>query len=332
MKQINIPLKNKEYNVLIENGILKKLHEFIDITREIVVITDDFIPNVYIKTVTSQLKNYLLLKVKSGEESKSIKTVNLLIEEMLEKGVSRGTLIIALGGGVVGDIAGFIASIYMRGVDFIQIPTTLLSQIDSSVGGKVGVNSKKMKNAIGSIKQPKLVLIDPSTLKTLNKRQLNSGLAEMIKYALIASKQLYKEIVNKNAFNNIEEKIEQCIKIKSGFVQKDEYDYGIRQMLNFGHTIGHAFEKDSNYQLLHGEAVGLGILYMTKNRYFYPDLIKAFKYYGLPTTYEYNKDEILNLIKTDKKFNGSTINIIEVKEVGNGYIKAVKLEDLLERL
>ena len=251
MKTITINIPNKEYKVHINNGLLSDIDKYIDVFREIVIVTDDFIPKQYLKVLKSKIANPLIFEVPMGESSKSIDIAYQIINEMIESKISRGALIIALGGGVIGDLTGFIASIYMRGIDFIQIPTTLLSQIDSSVGGKVGINSGNMKNAIGAFYQPKVVLIDPETLNTLSEKEFNNGMAEMIKYGLIADKSLFYDVLEKDIHENIEYYISKCVEIKRDIVIKDELDTGIRQILNFGHTIGHALEQNSNYELMY---------------------------------------------------------------------------------
>lgn len=332
MIKIHIPLPEKEYDILIEQGLLTQIDKYIDSTREIVIITDDNIPKQYIQTISPLLGNPFTLFVPEGEGSKSMETAQILINKMIENGITRNCLIIALGGGVIGDLAGFIASIYMRGVDFIQIPTTLLSQIDSSVGGKVGVNSKYMKNAIGSFKQPSLVLIDSTTLQTLPKNQINSGIAEMIKYGLIASKSLFEDLLTKDIFLDIDNYISQCVSIKKEFVVVDEYDSGMRQILNYGHTIGHAIEQYSNYKLLHGEAIAIGMVKMSIGMSHFDKLIKILNKYNLPIQYEYDKQEIYKYITTDKKASQAKLNIIIVEEVGKGYIKPIEISQILEKL
>jgi|LGOV01.1.fsa_nt_gb 3-dehydroquinate synthase len=332
MKKLEVNIPGKEYEVLIEKGILNNIDKYIDKTREIVIISDSNIPKQYINTIKPLLDNPLCLFVPQGESSKSMETACILLNSFVENKVTRGALIIALGGGVIGDLAGFVASIYLRGIDYVQIPTTLLSQIDSSVGGKVGINSKSMKNAIGSFKQPKLVLIDPDTLNTLDKRQVSSGISEMIKYGLIASKQLFNDIMSKNIFDDIENYIYHCVSIKKDIVVKDELDYGLRQLLNYGHTIGHAIEQYSNYNLLHGEAIAIGMCLMAKDCSFEEDLQKVLCKYNLPTKYEYDKEAIYQLILTDKKANGNILNIIMVEELGKGFIKPINIDEIKERI
>lgn len=332
MKTINIKIPNKEYNVHINSGLLYDIDKYIDVFREIVIVTDDFIPKQYLKTIKTKITNPLIFEVPMGEASKSIDIAYTIINEMIESKISRNALIIALGGGVVGDLTGFIASIYMRGIDFIQIPTTLLSQIDSSVGGKVGINSDNMKNAIGAFYQPKVVLIDPETLNTLSDREFNNGMAEMIKYGLIADKSLFNDLLNKDVKENIEYYISKCVEIKRDIVIKDELDIGIRQILNFGHTIGHAIEQDSNYELLHGEAVSIGMNLMSMQYMYHSELVSLLNKYSLPLTHDYDSSIILNYIKTDKKVMKNKLNIVLVEEVGNGFIKTIEINDIKEYL
>lgn len=332
MKTIEVKIPNKEYNVHIDSGILSNIDQYIDVYRKIVIVTDDFMPKQYLETLQSKITSPLIFEVPMGESSKSINVAYSIINDMIEKKIPRSALIIALGGGVIGDLTGFIASIYMRGIDYIQIPTTLLSQIDSSIGGKVGINSENMKNSIGSFYQPKMVLIDPETLNTLSKKEFNNGVAEMIKYGLIANKSLFYAILEKDITKDIEYYITKCIEIKRDIVQKDELDTGIRQVLNFGHTIGHAIEQDSKYNLLHGEAVSVGMSLMSKEYDYYKDLEKVLNKYTLPLSYDYDLDVMFNYIMTDKKVVGNKLNIILVEEVGNGFIKTISIKEIKEYL
>jgi len=332
MIKINIPIKENPYDVIISRGILHEINNYIDVNRQIVIITDDFIPKVYLNTIKEKMLNPLIFEVPQGESSKSMEIAYSIIDEMVDSKITRKCLVIALGGGVVGDLAGFISSIYMRGVDFIQIPTTLLSQIDSSIGGKVGINSSNMKNAIGTFYQPKMVLIDPNTLKTLAQREMHNGIGEMIKYGLIAEKELFIDICQNNIFLNIEDYIEKCIRIKRDLIVKDVFDHGERQLLNFGHTIGHAIEQFSRYNLLHGEAVSIGMAKMAKHKHYYAELINVLDKYNLPSDYDYDIETIYNYIKTDKKASKNTINLVLVDEVGKGYIKNISINNIKEYL
>lgn len=333
MKTINILIKDISYPVHIKYGLLSDIGTYIDLNRQIIIITDDFIPKIYLNTIKAKMNLPMIFEVPQGENSKSMEIVYSIIDEMVTSNITRDCLILALGGGVIGDLAGFIASIYMRGVDFIQIPTTLLSQIDSSVGGKVGINSETMKNAIGSFYQPKMILIDPDTLQTLSKREFNNGIAEMIKYGMIADKSLFLDLLQEDIHkDNLDSYIEKCINIKKRYVVNDVFDKGERQLLNYGHTIGHAIEQDSNYSLLHGESIAIGMAQMSKGYEFHEQLIDLLNKFNLP--YKYNKDlsNLLKYIKTDKKVNNDILNLILVKELGKGVIKPIKTNEIRKYL
>jgi len=333
MVTIDIQLNEYSYPIHIGHGLLSTIDTLIDVSRQIVIITDDFIPKIYLNTIQSKLNSPLVFEVPNGENSKSMEIVYSIINEMLESNITRKCLVIALGGGVIGDLAGFISSIYMRGVDFIQIPTTLLSQIDSSVGGKVGINSDTMKNSIGSFYQPKMVIIDIDTLQTLSKRQFNNGIAEMIKYGMIADKSLFSALLN----NGVSEEtldlyIQKCINIKKSYVQNDVYDQGKRQILNYGHTIGHAIEQDSKYSILHGESIAIGMVQMSKGRPFYNQLISLLTKYSLPIEYKKELTKLIKYIKTDKKVLNNILNLIVVEELGKGFIKPININDIRKYL
>lgn len=330
MKEIHVPIKDNEYNIIIGKGLIKSIDKYLDTNKDYVIITDSNIPKIYIDAITSKCLVKHVYIVPPGESSKSMETADLLLNRLVDDGVPRSITIIALGGGVIGDLAGFVASVYMRGVSYIQIPTSLLAQVDSSVGGKVAVNAKNMKNAIGSFYQPKLVLIDPDTLNTLEERHFNNGVAEIIKYALIKDAELFEELASISIINNIIYIIYKCLIIKRNIVINDVLDIGERQLLNYGHTLGHAIEQDSNYKLLHGEAVALGMQMMAKQTNFSGKLQEIIKKYNLPTTYDYNKEDLYHLIKTDKKVTKDTLNHVIVEEPGKGFIKKIKLEQIKE--
>ncbi len=332
MKKIHVPIEGKEYDVLIKRGLLKSIDSYLSNQDEYIIITDSNIPKDYIKYIQDKLKVIDVLIIPPGEKSKSMETASLLLNKLVDISAQRSIKIITLGGGVVGDLGGFVASTYMRGVDFIQIPTSLLSQVDSSVGGKVGINANHMKNAIGSFYQPKIVLIDPDTLKTLEERHFNNGVAEIIKHGLIAGKSLFEDLSATNIIDNIEDIIYQSIRIKRDIVIQDEYDRGVRNLLNFGHTIGHAIEQSSNYNLLHGEAIALGMQIISKGYDYEQKLEKTLHKYNLIKPFDYNMEELFNYIKTDKKINNNKLNMVFVKEVGNGFIKEINLNEIKEYL
>ena len=230
------------YDVIIERNLLDQIEKWIDVKKAYVVISDDNIPKEIINKVISKLNNYMFIEFPEGEKSKSIEQYSHIINLLIDNGINKDINIIALGGGVTGDLVGFISSTLYRGVNLIQIPTTLLSQIDSSIGGKVAINMDKVKNCVGNIYTPSLVLIDPETLNSLPDRHFNNGMAEMIKYGMIYSRELFDFIKNKNVKENIDKLIYECLKIKKYYVEIDEFDNDSRYILNFGHTYGHAYD------------------------------------------------------------------------------------------
>ncbi|MFK5883786.1 MAG: 3-dehydroquinate synthase [Candidatus Izemoplasma sp.] len=333
MKIINVPIKDNEYNIYIEDGILEHISEYIDNSIQTVIITDDFIPKIYLNTIRKWLINALVIEIPAREKSKSFDQAYKIINTLTEQNFSRKAQVIALGGGVVGDLAGFVASIYKRGISFIQIPTTLLSQVDSSIGGKVAVNSPLAKNIIGSFYQPKLVLIDPLTLNTLSERELSNGVGEIIKYGVIDDIMLFKTLLNDNIYDNIQDTIYKSLQIKKKYVLADVYDNNIRQILNFGHTIGHAIETISNYDILHGEAIAIGMLKMSKEHNYYKDLLKIVIKHNLPTEFRYNKNDIFEIIKKDKKMESDSIlKIILVNKLGNAVVTEIQIEEIKKYL
>ena len=275
--KILVPLDKKSYEVTIEAGILNKINEEllkigVKNNRKILIISNKEISDLYIEDFLKPLKenNYQvqIFLIKAGELHKNVETLIEIYNFAFEFGLDRNSLIIALGGGIVGDITGLAAATWLRGIDYIQIPTTLLSMVDSSVGGKTAVNHPKGKNLIGAFHQPKAVFIDPETLNTLPKREFNAGMAEVIKYGVIKDKELFEFLENeknKNKLINLENEclikiINSSIKTKSYIVSKDEQEHGLRAILNYGHSFGHVIENLCGYgEFLHGEAISIGM-------------------------------------------------------------------------
>ncbi len=317
MKTLNIKSKFGNYDVIIEENLLSHLNKFINEKCIYVLIHDDKIPSEYINKIEKQINNLLIISFPSGEKSKSLIEFKRIINILQENNIKRDACIIALGGGVTGDLAGFIASVYLRGIDYIHIPTSLLAQIDSSIGGKVAINSDLAKNSIGNFYPPKFVLIDPTVLKTLPQRQFANGMAEMIKYGMIYSKNLLEKIINYDSFDKLENLIYESVKIKKYFVEEDEMDKSIRQALNFGHTYGHAYECYYNFEkYLHGEAVALGMIKATTSDDSKQILIKTLKKFNLPTVDDLDYESLLPYIKRDKKNTIDFLNMVEVNEIG----------------
>lgn len=271
MASFEIQSKSKKYPVIVTNSF-KEITRYIDIkpNSKLVIITDENVNRLYIKEFTEAISNlnctlcsYIIV---AGEESKSLQTTQKIYQFLLEQQCGRKDIIVALGGGVVGDVAGYVAATYMRGIHLVQVPTTLLAQVDSSLGGKNGLNFKNIKNVIGTFYQPDLVYININVLKTLEQRQIASGIAEIMIHALIKDKQLLDKVVDNSValFNKKEDVLQNIIlescKIKGRIVSEDEFDQGNRAILNLGHTIGHAIEGASNYALSHGESIAIGTM------------------------------------------------------------------------
>lgn len=339
-------IASKTYDVKIGKGLLAnaayEIRSVCPDTTVLAIISDDKVYSLYGNNLEKNLKNsgYNVISFifRNGEQSKSIDTFAEILNFLGENKVTRSDAIIALGGGVTGDIAGFCASCFLRGIRFIQIPTTLLAMVDSSVGGKTAVNLKSGKNLAGAFYQPELVLCDTDVLGTLSQADFADGVAEIIKYGMIRDKALFDFVKNKNISDNIEYVIRKCIEIKAQTVRLDEFDTGERQLLNFGHTVGHAIEKCGNYDIHHGSAVAVGMIIMSRGAYkcglcdedYSNELTEITEKYGLPTSVPYSSQELYNITLSDKKRNGNLTNIIVPTNIGNCTIKKVPSEQLSE--
>ena len=306
--------------------------EYLSLQRKVLILTDDGVPSEYVLKVSSQCLNPIIVTVKQGEQSKNIDNYQLVMKTLIEHGFTRTDCLVSIGGGVVGDLGGFISSTYMRGIDFYNIPTTLLSQVDSSIGGKTAIDYNGIKNIIGSFYTPKCVLIDPNTLKTLDKRQLHAGLVEAIKMACTCSSSLFEIISkSKNLENDIDEIIFQSLQIKQKIVEEDLEEKGLRRVLNFGHTLGHIIESASNYNLLHGECIGIGMLSFSSDKA-RKQIKKLLKKYNLPTSYDLTLKDIENYLIHDKKKTGDYIWIVSVENIGSYELKKIKIDELYNKL
>ena len=330
--RLHVDLRENGYDIILEHGVLHHLNEYIDLNRKVMIITDDLVPDIYTTIVQKQCLNAHVHIISHGEESKSFAVYEEIQKDLLEHKFSRKDCIIALGGGVVGDLSGFVASTYMRGIDFIQIPTTTLSQIDSSIGGKVAINLNGVKNVIGAFYQPKIVFIDPDTLKTLPRRHYINGLIEALKEGLIYDASLFELFEQGDINNNLDLIIEKALRVKKDVVEKDEKEMGLRKILNFGHTIGHAIE--SYYHLseyLHGECVAFGMPYFIDNETIKERLSNIYKHLKLPPFPEIDPAVVFSYLCKDKKASGNSISVVHVNEIGKSYIKETPLQDI-ERL
>ncbi len=327
--------------IYIETGILSRAGAAIGAVfspSRIHIVTDSNVAPLYLEALEQQLALPVSHTViPAGEEHKRLATVEGIYHDMLAAGITRKDLVIALGGGVVGDITGFAAATLLRGVSLCQIPTTLLAQVDSSVGGKTGVDLPEGKNLVGAFYQPRLVLIDPAVLSSLPAGTFADGMAEVVKYGYIASKAILDLVGQPDYRANIEHIIYECVKIKRDVVAIDEHDTGLRMILNFGHTIGHAAEKLGHYvDLTHGQAVAIGMVAAMRlsallgNDDLSAPLVSLLQHIGLPTELNYNREVIYTALLSDKKKFGGTVNFILVREAGRAEITPIEAEKLHE--
>lgn len=319
------------YNIIIKKDSLKEANKYFDLNRKVLIVSDELIPKEYIEVIKKQAKDAYVFTFKSGEAYKSLETIENILQALVNNKFTRTDCIIAIGGGITTDMAGFASSMYMRGIDFYSVPTTLLAQVDASIGGKTAVNFKGIKNNIGAFYFPKCVLIDPNTLKTLDDRLIAEGLAEAIKMSVTSNKELFNFIKNSNnLMNDIEHIIIESLKIKAKIVEEDPFEKNIRKILNFGHTIGHAIEM-INTTFYHGECVSLGMTYMIDKK-IRNELLEVLNKYNLPIKIDLNNEEIIDKIKLDKKASGNMISIIFVKEIGSYEIKKINIDELINYL
>ncbi len=349
MEKLRVNIPKREYDIIIDKDILKNTADYIREVfggEKIAVVTDSNVGPLYGGTVINSLKSggfeTELITIPAGEKSKSEKYLFELYDKMLSFGLTRSDLIIALGGGVVGDLTGYAAASLLRGVPYVQIPTTLLAQVDSSVGGKVAIDLPRGKNLVGAFNQPKMVLIDTECLKTLSPRVLSDGMAEVIKYGAIKDKALFELLENikntKELFAKIDKIVYNCCDIKRQVVEEDEFDKGGRMILNFGHTFGHAIEKQYNYETYtHGEAVGVGMRMACE----YGErlgltpkgtaarMTRILENYSLPTHIEISKRQLSDAAAVDKKGEGANINLILLSGIGDVLIKKFRKDEFL---
>lgn len=327
---IHLYLKENSYDIIIERGILAKASEHLSLNRRVLIVTDSGVPAVYAQTLAKQCKEPIICTVEEGENSKSLETFGRLLQTMLENSFSRKDCVVAVGGGVVGDLSGFVASAYMRGVDFYNIPTTLLSQIDSSIGGKTAINFGGIKNIVGAFYQPEKVLIDPELLKTLPQRQISNGLAEAIKMSLTSDRELFEMFETKNIEENIDEIIARSLNIKKSVVEQDEKESGIRKILNFGHTVGHGIESSANLtELYHGECVALGMIPMCHES-IRPRIVNVLKKCNLYNLTDFDWNKIRQAALHDKKADGDSVDVITVSEIGKYEIARMSFSQVFD--
>ena len=337
------------YDIVIEqnfSNLADEINKLDCSNKKICVITDSIVASIYkdevIRLLEPICKNVTFYSFSSGEAQKNLSTVNNIYSYLIEHQFDRKDILLALGGGVVGDITGFVAATYLRGIDYIQVPTTLLSQVDSSIGGKTGVDFEQYKNMVGAFKMPKLVYINIHTLTTLDERQYFNGFAEAMKHGLIKDAMYYEwllsnmyEICDRDT-EVLEELVYRSCQIKKSVVEKDPLEQGERAILNFGHTIGHAIEKYMNFSLMHGECVALGCVaaaYISWKKQLlsmeeYYEVRDMFVPFNLPITIDdVNADDIIKITKSDKKMEQNTIKFILLKKIGKAVIDRTVTED-----
>ena len=329
-----IPVKTQlsGYDIILNRGALSQCGECLNLNRKVLIVTDDGVPKDYSERVAEKCLYPYTVTLPQGETSKNFDNYSYLLKVMCENGFTRSDCVTAVGGGVIGDMAGFAAATYMRGIDFYNIPTTLLSQVDSSVGGKTAIDFCGYKNIVGAFYQPKCVIIDPDTLLTLPERQINNGLAEAFKMSLTSSKELFGIFKSGKAKENIDEVIRQSVSIKRDVVQKDEKEQGLRKVLNFGHTVGHAVESaDGMKTLYHGECVAIGMLPMCSEK-LRPEVRNILISLGLPVSANISADKLINAAKHDKKKSGDKISVVTVDTPGSFKIKDINFSDFEKML
>lgn len=350
---VRVDLPHHPYDILIEEGSLEQAGQWVASLwqeQKITIITDDHVGGLYAQAVKEQLEaagfEVAVFDFPEGEASKNLTTVNRAYEFLVNFGMTRSDGIIALGGGVVGDLAGFVAATYMRGIHFLQIPTSLTAQVDSSIGGKTGVNTDFAKNMVGAFAQPDGVLIDPAVLKTLGRRELIEGMGEVIKYGLIYDRELWQLLDGlagpDDILTHATTIIHRSCETKRHHVVADELDNGIRLYLNFGHTIGHAVETVAGYgQVMHGEAVAIGMVKLARvaeRKGLMPvgitQKIEAMcAKFGLPTRFDpWPVEDLYAALTHDKKARGKTIKTVIVPELGRAAINQIPLEEMKDYL
>lgn len=334
---------SKSYDVLIGSGLIDevgRLMSRVTASRRAAVITDDIVGAIYAPRLLTSLSesgfDAFTFTIKNGEGSKNAANFTAALNRLAEKGLTRGDTIIALGGGVVGDLAGFTASAYLRGVRFVQVPTTLLAAVDSSVGGKTAINLDVGKNLAGSFHQPALVVCDMETFKTLPEQILRDGLSEVIKYGVIGNEKLFEHIAEKGGGFDREYVVSECVKMKDGIVSRDEFETGLRRILNFGHTVGHAVEKLSGFTVSHGSAVAIGMATVSRaaaragicSESCHKQIISAIESIGLPTDNPFKTAEIYKAVMSDKKISGFGITVVLPERIGKCVLKEMPLDEL----
>lgn len=321
---LNVKTSQGNYDIVIQRGGLHRVGEIFDLNRKVLVVSDSGVPEEYGMTVASQCDEAVLFVFEQGETSKNMDTYSGILSTLVDNCFTRTDCIVAVGGGVVGDMAGFAAATYMRGIDFYNIPTTVLSQVDSSIGGKTAIDFGGYKNLVGAFYPPHGVLIDSDVLHTLPQRQIANGMAEAIKMALTHDGELFSLMEQTDTVSD--EILYRALSIKKQVVEADEHETGLRKVLNFGHTLGHAIESVETPSFYHGECVALGMVPMcapaVRER-----LIPLLKKWGLPSVYAGDLTAVVEACRHDKKVDGDAITVILVPEVGSFEMRSLSFAE-----
>lgn len=333
MEEIQVNTKTKSYPIYFQRGALQKAKQLIGKEGHVFLVSEDGVPLKWRNILQEQYPDAPMHVFAHGEASKNLDTWQSILEDMLRNHVSRKDTVIALGGGVTGDMAGFAAACYMRGISYVNIPTTALSQIDSSIGGKTAVDCAGVKNCVGAFWQPDAVIVDLDVLSTLEERQLSNGLAEAVKEGLTFDPELFAIFEHDDYKDHMEEIIRKCLLIKKGVVERDEKETGERKLLNFGHTIGHAIEAYYGMdQYLHGECVGMGMMAIMNNENLKKRLEHVLNRLHLPVSCDAPAEALLEKIRTDKKADHEEITIAQVDEIGRGHLETWSMAKMEEKL
>ena len=326
-------LGEHSYDITVERGSLRRIGELLRLDRRVLILTDSGVPAEYAQRVANACRESHVVTLTPGESNKCIEKYTEILKVMVDAGFDRSDCVVAVGGGVMGDLAGFVASTYMRGVDFYNVPTTLLSQIDSSIGGKVAVDFGGYKNIVGAFYQPKAVVIDPEVLRTLDDRQFACGMAEAVKMFATFDAEAFEYVEREGRNAEIDRVIVRALEIKRDVVEQDEKEKGLRRVLNFGHTVGHAIEslsENNEVPLLHGECVAVGMLCMSEGET--RERIKnTVAHFGLPTTWQGRECEVIAAMTHDKKASGDSIKVIKVDKLGTFTEQKMTAREIAEK-
>lgn len=331
---INVKTSQGNYDIVLERGLLLKAGEHLNLSRKVLVVTDSGVPKEYAQAVAKQCKTPVVVTIPEGEASKQTDNWLSLLKIMAENNFTRSDCVVAVGGGVVGDLSGFVAATYMRGIDFYNIPTTVLSQVDSSVGGKTAIDFMGYKNLVGAFYPPKKVLIDFYTIKTLPHRQISNGLCEALKMAATFDSELFRVFETQDVFQDeiIEDVIYRSLLIKKDVVEKDEKESGLRKVLNFGHTIAHAVESINQMEkYYHGECVAIGMLPMCSDEIRERLLFVLLKL-GLPYELVEKADDIIEACRHDKKTSGDNITVVTVEKIGEYKMRDISFSEFSQMI